>query len=182
VKQAIQKPAAKAKSQQAPTGSMKVGRYEVPMVVRALEVLELVAELGGPVSLSEIVGKTRITKSSVYRILQTLEARKYIVRNATTGDLTIGPRLSELNRLVQTGDRLEIRAEPLMQELRAKFDETVNLGVLRDQKLVYLRVLESHRRFSIRADEGDARFCLGQSNYGLSATCAGRIATAQACV
>lgn len=130
------------------------GRYEVPMVVRALQVIELVADAGGRVSLNDVVARTRITRSSAYRILRTLESRRYVTRDATSGDVTLGPRLDELQRLTQARDRLEVRAEPFMQQLRSQFDETVNLGVLRGNQIVYARVFESQRRFRIRADEG----------------------------
>ena len=54
--------------------------YLIPILSKALDVLELLEENHAPASLEDVYRKTRISKTSVYRILKTLVHRGYVAQ------------------------------------------------------------------------------------------------------
>lgn len=54
--------------------------YLIPILSKGLDVLELLEQVQGPISLEEVYKKTHISKTSVYRILKTLVHRGYVAQ------------------------------------------------------------------------------------------------------
>jgi ribose transport system substrate-binding protein len=54
--------------------------YLIPILSKALDVLELLEQNHGPVALEDVFQKTKISKTSVYRILKTLVHRGYVAQ------------------------------------------------------------------------------------------------------
>ncbi len=54
--------------------------YLIPILSRALDVLELLEETHAPVTLEDVYQRTQISKTSVYRILKTLVHRGYVAQ------------------------------------------------------------------------------------------------------
>src|SRR3954453_11978446 len=54
--------------------------YLIPIVSKGLDVLELLEQVHGPISLEDVYKKTSISKTSVYRILKTLVHRGYVAQ------------------------------------------------------------------------------------------------------
>jgi ribose transport system substrate-binding protein len=54
--------------------------YLIPILSKAFDVLDLLEQNHGPVSLEEVFQKTEISKTSVYRILKTLVHRGYVAQ------------------------------------------------------------------------------------------------------
>jgi ribose transport system substrate-binding protein len=54
--------------------------YLIPILSKALDVLELLEESTAPVSVEDVFQKTHISKTSVYRILKTLVHRGYVAQ------------------------------------------------------------------------------------------------------
>lgn len=55
--------------------------YLIPILSKALDVLELLEQDHAPVTLEDVYQKTHISKTSVYRILKTLVHRGYVAQN-----------------------------------------------------------------------------------------------------
>jgi DNA-binding IclR family transcriptional regulator len=70
-------------------------RYEIESVVKALLVIESLEGIAfEPVTIPTIMGRTGLTRDSVYRTLVTLESRGYVIRRDSLWSL--GPRLIRL--------------------------------------------------------------------------------------
>jgi ribose transport system substrate-binding protein len=54
--------------------------YLIPILSKALDIIELLEENNAPISLEDVYQKTRISKTSVYRILKTLVHRGYVAQ------------------------------------------------------------------------------------------------------
>src|SRR5215469_18589597 len=54
--------------------------YLIPILSKGLDVLELLEQVHGPISLEDVYKKTSISKTSVYRILKTLVHRGYVAQ------------------------------------------------------------------------------------------------------
>lgn len=54
--------------------------YLIPILSKALDVLELLEKTNGPIALEDVYQQTNISKTSVYRILKTLVHRGYVAQ------------------------------------------------------------------------------------------------------
>jgi len=113
----------------------------VQSVERVFEVLEALSQ--GERKVADLAQSMGLPRTTVYRLLGTLEPRGYVRRNPLTGAYRLGFRLFELgNRLIhQIG--LEDEATSRMEELSRRCGETVNLAVLDDFQVLYIRKVES---------------------------------------
>lgn len=118
--------------------------YDVAVLQKALDLLEAIAD-GPELGLRQLSLLTGASKASSFRVLTTLERRGYLIKDPVTRKYSPGPRLMALS--FATVARLDVprRARPVLEELRAEFDETVNLGVLSDREVLYLDIVESTR-------------------------------------
>lgn len=125
------------------------GKYSVPVVRSTFRILQELgrAELLG---LSEITQRTGISKSTVFRILSTLQELGYVLRDEDRV-YRISPTLAQLAGGEAAGEALRRLALPHMLELRDKYRETVNLGIRFFEKVTYLEVVPSE--FALRLEE-----------------------------
>ncbi len=117
-------------------------RYVVPMVVKTLKLLEVFRNNGPRLSLTDIVAESGIPKASTYRILETLCGLGYVSRTEQ-GLYRLTFRLLDVAGVVQERNLLRKLATPHLEELQRRTGETVNLGLLEDDEIVYVEVLES---------------------------------------
>jgi len=105
------------------------------------------------VSLATLASRSTMVKSSVYRILFTLERLGYVEKNGD-GQYSITGRIARLGGQTRSPSDLPALAQPFMLELVRRFQETVNLGVLDGDEVLYIRVLESPHTFRLAAHAG----------------------------
>lgn len=105
------------------------------------------------VRLADLASRTRLVKSSVFRILFTLERLGY-VEKGPQGTYSISSRLRGLFGDGLAAPDLTAQAGPFMAGLLRKFQETVNLGVLDNDEVFYIRVMESPQVFRLAAHAG----------------------------
>jgi IclR family acetate operon transcriptional repressor len=104
------------------------------------------------VSLVQVAEVTELPKSSAFRYLATLEARRFVERD-DAGDYRLG--LAFLPFQSRQLELLTQRARPRLEQLRNKFEETVNLGMLDGNRVTYLDIVESLRSVRLAARPGD---------------------------
>jgi len=117
--------------------------YLIGSVVKALDILETVAEEAHGLGLADIASRVGFPKSSVFRYLATLENRGYVERTHDDSQYKLGTRVFELGSAVIAQTNVRELAMPYMRELRLKHGETTNLGVLSQGYVVYLEIVES---------------------------------------
>jgi len=105
------------------------------------------------VSLGELASRTRMIKSSVFRILYTLGQLGYAEKD-TQGRYSLTSRWENLCLGAQPTRELIRLAAPLMSILLNRFKETVNLGVIDGGDVLYIYVLESPHAFRLAAHAG----------------------------
>ncbi len=121
----------------------------IARMMRVLETFDGEREL----TLATLAARSKLVKSSVYRILFTLERLGYVEKNGD-GRYSITSRMSRLAGPARPHSDLPSLAQPFMVELVRKFQETVNLGVLDGDEVLYIRVLESPHTFRLAAHAG----------------------------
>jgi IclR family KDG regulon transcriptional repressor len=107
-------------------------------VKRALEVLEFFGADKSELSLAEISKRMDMHKSSVHRILRTLEAANFLQWDAESRRYRLSLKILELaNRVLGRYD-LRVTAGPFMQELADTTGEIIHLSILDGREIVYL--------------------------------------------
>jgi IclR family acetate operon transcriptional repressor len=132
----------------AQTKAVEVGRYNVPVVVSTFRILEELAKADG-LGLNEVTQKTGVAKSTVFRVLATLLDLEYVLRRESKYSVT--NRLATLTNEQAGWETIRRAALPHMLRLRDDFGETVNLGVLRLDKVEYIEVAPSE--YALRFSE-----------------------------
>ena len=99
--------------------------------------------------ISEIARRTNLNKGTVYRILLTLEELGFVRRDVNSPKYRLGLALFHLGSIVQAGMDVRREALPVMQQLSAQVQETVNLNVVYGTRRVCLECVEVRR--SVRA-------------------------------
>ena len=127
---------------------------EVGVLNKTLDILESLADSDG-MTVAELATASGVNKAAAYRILNTLERRGYAVRSADeVRKYSVGPAFRALARESHSpGDLLAV-ARPHLRRLWEEFDETVNLGVLNQDQVLYLDILESEQGLRTTVDVG----------------------------
>ncbi|HWL79593.1 MAG TPA: IclR family transcriptional regulator [Roseomonas sp.] len=112
----------------------------VSALERGLAVLDALGEAGRPIPLAELSRRTGFHKSTLLRVLASLERCRYAVRLAD-GRYRLGPMLLRLGQAYSRGFDLHAALEPVLARLAAETREAAS--------------------FFIR--EGDGRLCLARA-------------------
>lgn len=115
----------------------------VQSVDRTLNILEMLVEADEGMGVTEISNKIDIHKSTVHRLLATLQYRGY-VKKAGNDKYKIGFKLFEVGSSVINNLNLRGEVKPYLKELKEISKETVHLGVLDNNKVVYIDKVESN--------------------------------------
>lgn len=111
----------------------------VASVERALTILESLLNAGGRASLAAIADGTGLYKSTILRLIASLEAFGYVQRTAE-GDYELGHRLFELGNVYARNFRLEAQITPVLRDIVARTEESASFYVRAgDHRLVMLR-------------------------------------------
>ena len=117
--------------------------YTVTAIDRAMDVLECLARQGDDLRLSELTEETGIPKSTLFRILSTLEDRECVVRDEDRKTYRLGLKVWELGNAFLDQSDLHEAAADYMKRLADACGESVFLGVWDKGEVVYVRRVES---------------------------------------
>ncbi len=123
-------------------------------MAKALDVLLCFSHGEPELSLTELSARLGIHKSTMHRLLGTLESKRFVQRDPETGRYRLGTRILELAFLVVEHNDLQQRARPHLYRLVEQCQETVDLSVLDGTHVVYLEVVESPHRVKLAARPG----------------------------
>lgn len=105
------------------------GSESVRSVSRALQLLAVFDEAHAALSLSDLLERSELPKTTVIRLVQTLEQSGFLFRRSD-GRLCLGPALIRLSRAVAVTWSLPEAADQTLEALRGQTLETVNLYLL----------------------------------------------------
>lgn len=129
-------------------------RYVVQPVIKAMQVLQLVCEAAQPISLNELVKEADLPKTTVFRYLRSLATKRLIEHDAATDRYRPGIGLWWLSHSSNPYEMLRQVCRPYLLDLRDRFNETVNLGVIAASEVLYLDIIESRRSLRMQAQIG----------------------------
>lgn len=112
--------------------------YSVPALDKGLDVFEALAASDTSLSLTELAGTLGQTPSAVFRILNRLESRSYIVRDPVSGRFRLSLKLFELSHTHSPVQQLITMSGKSMRELADSVRESVHLSALSNGRMVVL--------------------------------------------
>jgi len=132
----------------------RVPSYAAPALEKGLDLLEALAAGPGDRSQAELARDLGRSASEIFRMLNCLERRGYIVKDPATGRFRLTLRLYELAHTHTPVDQLLHAADRPMRELARRVRESVHLSVLSDGKLLVLAQIESQNRTRVSVEVG----------------------------
>jgi IclR family acetate operon transcriptional repressor len=132
------------------------GAYPIKAVDRVCDILDILANNPEGVSLPEIAAAAELPKSSAFRYLVALEARRYVERDATHSTYRLG--LAFRHQDSRAMDQLIESAVPELEKLRDMLGETTNLAVLDGPQVVHTLVVESPHMMRLAARPGERAY------------------------
>jgi len=117
--------------------------YYIESIKRAIQILKSFTVNEKEFGITELSKKLKLHKSTIHRIVITLEDEDFLLKNQLTQKYSLGIRLLELGYIVH--DQIEVRscALPIMKELAQKTGESVDLNIISDNKRVSIEKIES---------------------------------------
>ena len=112
-------------------------KYSAPAAGCAADLLLALARSGADLSLGELAERTGHSKSLVYRVLAELEPRRYVTK-LDNGHYTLGLATVELGGAFAVQMPLMSSLRRVCRWLAELTEETVNLGVLQGDQVLYL--------------------------------------------
>lgn len=123
--------------------------------LRALRVLETLAQARGALSTTEVAGIIGAERSTAYRMLMTLMAAGYVVRDPQSRVYRLGHKVLELSRPLLSGaERTEIVAACLRQ-ISAQTGESVHYSVLERDRAVLVQRAKGSQLVTVDFQIGD---------------------------
>ncbi|MEB3102248.1 IclR family transcriptional regulator [Ferviditalea candida] len=118
-------------------------KLTVRAVERALDILLCFTE-STELGLTEIASKVSLHKSTVHRLLGSLEGRGFILRDASTDKYRLGFRIWELSANLSQTDDPAIILLPEMERLRDELGETISLYIRDGKERIRIQAVQSN--------------------------------------
>ncbi len=141
--------------------------YSVPNLERGLLIIELLATKTKGLTLSEIIQSLDISKSSAFRIVNTLILKNYLQKNETTKKITLSRKLLTLGISSMNEQSLVEMSIDVMRAMRDELKESVMLGVILGDKGTILEQVSSSYPVKLSVELG-TQFYLHSSVGGKS--------------
>jgi DNA-binding IclR family transcriptional regulator len=137
--------------------------YKVQALERALDILDCFSFQERALSLTEVVKRTGLNKTTVKRLISNLTTRGYLQQDLQSKKYQLGMRLFELGGIVFSSFSLRQAASYPMTKLQAESGATVLLAVNMEDQLVYVDKREGQGIIRISSEVGWRR----PLNYGM---------------
>lgn len=126
-------------------GKRKKSSYIIQSVTNALDLMEEFRGEDTELGVTELSKRLALHKNNVFRLLATLESRGYMEQNKVTGNYRLGLKVLELGQVFIKHMGLLKMARPILEEIVDSANETSYLGLIRDDRVVYVDVVEATR-------------------------------------
>lgn len=142
-------------------------KYHIPILEKGMQVIELIAKHQKGLTVQEMVNSLEYSKTSIYRIVCSLEEMGYLRKSAESNSFSITKKLFKIGlSSLGTTTIIEHAYDP-MRRLRDELRETVVLGTLMGTKIVILEQVIGSHHFSFILKPGMG-VCLHASAPGKS--------------
>ena len=113
-------------------------RYVVKVLEKALKILDIYSRHENAFTLDDLTKRTGLDKSTVYRILRTMEKNGYIRYDQEDGFYRLGLRFLELGTVVYSSTSVRRSASPYLDAVARSLKATILVGVIMDDQFSYI--------------------------------------------
>lgn len=117
--------------------------YYIHSINRAVKILNSLAYKKEEIGITDLSKQLNLHKSTVHRILVTLEDEGFVLKNNISQKYQLGMKLLELGNIAKEQIEIKNQALPIMQELAQNTEESIDLNILIDDKRVSIEKIES---------------------------------------
>ncbi|KGR75185.1 IclR family transcriptional regulator [Ureibacillus sinduriensis] len=142
----------------------------VQSIERAFMILEYLSEHPNGMQITKLATETKLSKSTVHRLLSTLIELQYVRKDSETDRYYLSYRTLYLTRNILSNSSLITVARPLLENLVKEINETVHLCVEENEEVVYVDKIESNQtiRMYSRIGSRAPMYCTGVGKMMLS--------------
>ena len=126
-----------------PGSNSRVGEGKNQSLTRALTLLERLAESPAGINLTDLSQQLGMPPATVHRLLSTFEELNFIEHEPETGLWCVGLKAFTVGNAFLERRDFVATSRPYMQDLVERCGETVNLGVIDDDDVVFISQVES---------------------------------------
>ncbi|MBM2765698.1 MULTISPECIES: IclR family transcriptional regulator [Burkholderia] len=142
-------------------------RYRAPALDKGLDILELLSEQKEGLTRTEITKELGRNASEIYRMLERLVARRYVMRSSGGDRYTLSLKLFALAHRHPPMNRLIAEALPLMQRFADTAEQSCHLSVYDRGTLLVIAQVDGPGAWGVSVRLG--------SRIGLADTASGRV-------
>ena len=129
-------------------------RYRAPALDKGLDILELLATQPYGLTRAEIVKEMDRSASEIYRMLERLVVRRYVMRNPSGDRYALSLKLFALAHMHPPLSRLINQALPVMDEFARKAEQSCHMGVYDRGNVLISAQINSPRGWSFSVQRG----------------------------
>ncbi|MBR4597944.1 MAG: IclR family transcriptional regulator [Opitutales bacterium] len=127
------------KNQKQPKKAPKAKKvYEIPNLRKAFEILEMLSETKDGITFPSLLEKTGCNKTSLFRILMTLETMGYLRKNPETDAFSISRKMLSLAYSSLCDANIIDESIDVVRALRDEIGETTMLGALLENECIMI--------------------------------------------
>jgi len=145
-------------------------RADTGTLGKAISVLDIVASADEPMRFTDILAVSDQPRGTLHRQLSNL-VEEGLLSLGRDHSYSVGIRLLKFAAKAWAGNRFRVIAEPHLRALHDHTGETVHLGVLRGNEVIYLDKVESRQAVRMYSQIGNASpvYCTGVGKAAMSA-------------
>jgi len=129
-------------------------RYRVQVVDRIFQILDVLGEVKGEMGATELAVRLNLHKSTIHRLLVSLERHHFVEKNQATAKYRLGWHLFELGMIAVSRLDLLSLSRPHLELLVKKTCETAHLGIMSSGELISILSVEADRSLRLPATVG----------------------------
>lgn len=124
-------------------GSSVRNKKPVKSLMKALRVLDTLGDCPGGLGITDLSAALKAPKSTVHRLVSTLEAARYVVFDPPTSKYSLGNRVAKLGEQLNQQSSLLTFAMPMLEQLTRECHEASHLAIMQGTEVVYVSHEES---------------------------------------
>lgn len=138
-------------------------RYVINSIVRAARILEAFSIETPTLTNAELAKKTGIDRSTITRLMQSLEKVEFVNRDKNSGKYSLTHKLSQIGNVYVKTATLNSQGRPFLEKLSDRFNENTQMGVLDKTEVLYLEqvICSQHIKLMSYAGSRLPAYCTG---------------------
>jgi DNA-binding IclR family transcriptional regulator len=126
----------------------------VKSLVKALRILNALGDCSGGLGITELSGTVRAPKSTVHRLIATMESAGFVAFDAPTSKYALGNRVGRLGEQLNQQTPLLTFGVLALEQLTRRCHEASHLAILQGTEIVYISQEESKEPIRISFNTG----------------------------